>query len=126
MQPSQEKIEFIKSQFPDRALYVVDAVAVDKETNEETVLTVIMTGPTREEHRFYTVKMMAANDIKDAAEKLWAVRSAVENAALAQIRWPERDEVKKAFDARPEMVDDFAGKLREFAGYNVELRSKKL
>lgn len=126
MQPSQEKIDFIKSQFPDRVLYLVEAVVVDKDTSEETVLTALMTAPTRQEYQFYTNKMIAAGDAKDDAERLWQTRAAIENAALAQIRWPERDEVKKVFDSRPEMIDKFAPKIQEAAGSNVEVRSKKL
>lgn len=126
MNPPQDKIDFIKSQFPERALYEIDAVAVDKDTGEETVLTVIMTGPSREEYRFFINKMLAAKETKDEGDRLWAIRSSIENAALAQIRWPEREEVRKAFDSRPEMVDGFAAKLQMAAGSNVELRSKKL
>ena len=126
MRPPDEKIEYLKTQFPDRALYEVDAVAVDKDTGDDVVLTVVMTGPTRDEYRFFTNKLIAATDIKDTGDKMWAIRAAVENAALAQIRWPEREEVKRVFDSRPEMVDGFAEKLREAAGSNIELRSRKL
>lgn len=121
MEPSKEKIEQIKAQFPDRALFLVEAVDAD-----ERVMTFVMTAPTREEHKFFVNRMIAARDTKDEADRLWAVRTAVENAAVAQIRWPERDEVKKAFDARPEMIDGFAAELQKAAGANVELRSKKL
>lgn len=121
MKPSQEKIEFIKSQFPDRALFLVEAVDA-----EDEVMSFVMTGPTKDEYKFFVNKMIAAKDTKDEADRLWAIRTAVENAALAQIRWPEREDVKRAFDARPEMVDGFAAELQKAAGQNVELRSKKL
>ena len=126
MRPPDDKIEYLRTQFPDRALYEVDAVAVDKDSGDDIVLTVVMTGPTRDEYRFFTNKLISATDIKDTGDKMWAIRLAVENAALAQIRWPEREEVKRVFDSRPEMVDGFAEKLREAAGSNVELRSRKL
>lgn len=121
MEPTKEKIEQIKAQFPDRVLYEVEAVDAD-----DKIMTFVMTGPTRDEYKFFINKMIAAREMKDESDKLWAVRTAVENAAIAQIRWPDREEVKKAFDARPEMIDGFAAELQKAAGSNVELRSKKL
>ena len=121
MQPSKEKIEQLKAQFPDRELRLVEAVDGDDE-----VIAFVMTSPLREEHRFYTGKAIAAQEIKDETDRLWATRQAVENAALAQIRWPEREACKAAFDRRPEMIDAFAVELRKAAGSGVELRSKKL
>ena len=125
MRPPDDKIEYLRTQFPDRALYEVDAVAVDKDSGDDIVLTVVMTGPTRDEYRFYVNKMIAAKDVKDEGDRLWATRQAIENAALAQIRWPEREEVKRVFDSRPEMVDGFAAEIQRAAGANIELRSKK-
>lgn len=126
MKPTQEKIDQIKAQFPDREVYAVDAVAVDQDKNEDYLTTFLMTGPLREEYKMYVNKVIASRDEKDDANRLWAQRMAVENAALAQIRWPDREEARKAFDGRQEMVDLFAEKLREMAGANVELRTKKL
>lgn len=124
--PTQDKIDFIKSQFPDRVLYEIQAVAVDKNTGEDHVLTVLMTGPTRDEYKMYVNKVLAAQEIKDEADRIWQTRTAVENAALGQIRWPDREDVRQAFNARPEMIDGFAAELRKAAGSNVELRAKKL
>lgn len=127
MEPGKEKIEQIKLQYPDRVLFQVNAVAVEaSDKSEEQIMTFLMTGPTRDEYKFFINKMIAAREMKDESDKLWAVRTAVENAAIAQIRWPDREEVKKAFDARPEMIDGFAAELQKAAGSNVELRSKKL
>jgi hypothetical protein len=119
--PSQEKIDQIKQQFPDRPLFLVDAV-----DSEEQVMTFVMTGPTRDEYRFYTNKMLAAKETKDQADQLWEMRMIAENAALSQIRWPDREECKKAFEMRPEMVDNFHAELRKAAGSLIEFRSKKL
>lgn len=121
MKPTQDKIDFIKSQFPDRVLYEVEAVDA-----EDHVMTFIMTGPLREEYKMFVSKVLAAKNQNDEADRLWAMRAAVENAALAQIRWPEREVAKAAFDARPEMIDGFAEELKKAAGSNIELRSKKL
>jgi hypothetical protein len=126
MQPTQEQIDFVKSQYPDRALYVVDAAIPSKDGDDEDVLTVLMTGPTRDEYKMFVNKMMAAKDTKDEADKLWSIRTAIENAALGQIRWPDRDTVRAAFNARPEMIDGFAAELQKAAGSNIELRSKRL
>lgn len=125
MRPSDENIEFVKAQHPDRVLYEVDAVIAAAGVDEETVLTVLMTGPSRDEYKFFVTKMMAAKESKDDADRLWGIRLAIENAALAQIRWPDRETVKAAFNGRPEMIDNFAAELQKAAGSNVELRSKK-
>lgn len=121
MTPSQEKIEQIRAQFPDRNLFLVEAVDA-----EDQVMSFVMTGPSKDEYKFFSGKILGAIDTKDPQDKLWALRGIVENAALAQIRWPDREECKKAFDARPEMVDGFQEELRKAAGSNIELRSKKL
>ena len=126
MRPSSENVDFIKSQHPDRAIYEIDAVIAEKNGEEESVLTVLMTGPSRDEYKFFVGKMMAAKEAKDDGDRLWGIRLAIENAALAQIRWPDRETVKAAFNGRPEMIDNFAAELQKAAGSNVELRSKKL
>jgi hypothetical protein len=121
LQPSKEKIEQIKAQFPDRELYLVEALDA-----EDEVLTFVMTSPERGEYRIYVDKMMEAGAIKSEAEKTWKVREIIENAALGQIRWPDREDCQKAFRMRPAMVDGFAEELQKAAGAHVELRSKKL
>lgn len=121
MTPSDEKIKQLKDLFPDRTLHLIEAADAD-----DQVMAFVMTGPTRDELKFLDNKLTAAREIKDEADKIWSMRSIVENAALAQIRWPDRDECKKAFEARPQMVDGFHEQLRKAAGANIELRSKKL
>jgi hypothetical protein len=44
----------------------------------------------------------------------------------AQIRWPDRDDVKALLGKFPAAVEKFADKLHETAGGTIELRSKKL
>lgn len=121
MKPTDERLEQIKAEFPDRSLVEVEAV-----DGEDHVMTFVMTGPTREEYKFFVNKMIAAREVKDEADRLWAIRLAVENAATAMIRWPDRDEVKKAFGRHPEMIDGFAAEIQKAAGSNIELRSRKL
>jgi hypothetical protein len=69
---------------------------------------------------------MKANETKGDADRIWAVRSAVENAALSQIRWPSREECMEAFRKRPAMVDGFSSELQKAAGEQLQFRSKKL
>lgn len=119
--PTPETIEMLKAQFPDRVLLEVEAVDGD-----DQVMTFVMTGPNKDEYDFYIEKMLAAKDLKGESERIKAVRKAAENAALAQIRWPDRPSVQRAFEMRPEMIDGFPEELRKAAGSNVELRARKL
>jgi hypothetical protein len=119
--PSQETINRIKAEFPDRPLYQVDAIDKDDE-----LMSFLMTAPSRDEHKMYTKRMLAVKEVKDEDDRLWQCRMIAENAALAQIRWPDREECKKAFDARPAMVDNFHDELLKAAGSLIEFRSKKL
>lgn len=121
MQPSKEKIEQIKAQFPDRELHEVTAV-----DDKEQVMVFIMTSPERGEYKIFVEKLMEVSSLKTESEQLWKVREVVENAALAQIRWPDREECQKAFRLKPEMIDKFSDELRRQAGSQIELRSKKL
>lgn len=127
MTPPQDRIDQIKAQFPDRALFLVNAVAVeDKDKSEDQVMEFVMTAPERGEYRLFVDQMIKAREVKDEGDRLWKIREVVENAALNQIRWPSKEECQKAFRNRPEMVDGFAQELQKAAGSNVELRSKKL
>lgn len=121
MTPDKDKIEQIRAQFPDRALFAVDAV----DDNDE-LMTFVMTAPQRGEYKLFVEQMIKAREVKDEGDRLWKIREVVEAAALAQIRWPSREECQKAFMSRPEMVDGFAQELQKAAGSNVELRSRKL
>lgn len=118
--PSPEVIHELKAKFPERSLHLVEAV--DGETTHHFV----MTGPSRDEHKKFTDEMLAAKDQKDEAAKIAALRAAIERAALAQIRWPARDDVQRLFDYKPEMLDGLADTLRQHAGAETEFRTKKL
>lgn len=123
MKPSQESIEQIKGQFPDRPLFLIEV-----QDGSDELMPFVMTAPSRDEYRMYTAKMLEAKNDKgkDENDQLWRLRLIAENAALAQIRWPDRETCKKAFEARPEMVDNFHEELRKAAGSLIEFRSKKL
>jgi hypothetical protein len=121
LQPSKEKIEQIKAQFPDRELHLVEAI-----DDKDEVISFVMTSPERGEYKIFIDRLMETTSIKSESDQAWKVREIVENAALAQIRWPEREECQKAFRLKPEMVDKFTDELRKQAGSQIELRSKKL
>lgn len=121
MNVPEEKIEQIKATFPDRTLFLVEAT-----DGEDQVMEFLMTSPERGEYKLFVEQMIAAREIKNEGDRLWRIRDVVENHALAQIRWPLREECQKAFRGRPEMVDGFAQELQKAAGSNVELRSRKL
>lgn len=120
LEPSSEKIAELKSKFPDRELHSVDFV-----DGSEVVSVVVMTGPNREEYKKFVADIQRAGESKPA-DKLEAIRFAIEQNALAQIRWPDRDDVKALFARVPAAVEKFADKLHETAGGTIELRSKKL
>lgn len=112
--PSAEKIAAIKSQFPGRVIRLVEL-----EDNGETYR-FILTGPNAVEYKKYMAEMIANQaDITKAKE-------ALERAALAQIRWPDRDAVKDLFDAHPAFPDQFGQQIHEAAGAGAEVRSKNL
>lgn len=121
-EPTAEQIAHLKEKYADRSLHQVEKYA----PKDEVVYTFIMTGPTRDELDMFDQRLMKASEIKDAAEKKSAIRSTVEAAALAQIRWPDRDEAKRVLALHPEMVYSFADDIRNFAGANFETRTKKL
>jgi hypothetical protein len=117
---SSEKIEELKAKFPDRELHRIELV-----DGNEASHVLVMTGPNRDEYRKFVSDVQRASDSKPA-DKLEAIRFAIEQNALAQIRWPDRDDVKALFSSLPAMVEKFADKLHETAGGTIELRSKKL
>jgi hypothetical protein len=119
--PPDDKIKAIKELFPGRALFLVEAMDKDDEA-----MTFIMTAPERGEYKLFVEAMFKAREVKNEADKIWAVRSVVENAALNQIRWPSREECMTAFRERPAMVDGFSAELQKAAGEQIEYRSKKL
>jgi hypothetical protein len=105
-------IATIKAQFPHRKVKVI-TIEDDGES-----LPFLMTSPVREEWKMYRVKITAAG------QNIEAIEGAIESAALAQIRYPDRESVKAIFDARPGIVQSFAEELAKLAGAQVEVTSK--
>lgn len=135
MHATDERIAQIKAQFPDRPLYEVTAMVPknpdEHQADDEVVCTFIMTAPSRDEHDAYIEKMLVADEKKqtgarDKADSMKEIRLIAQNAAIAQIRWPDADTCLKYFNARPELVDNFHKELRKLAGSLIEFRSKKL
>jgi len=118
-----EVVTRLKEQFSDRSLHQVEKF--DPEDVSVTY-TFVMTGPTRDELDKFEQDMLATDKLADRLDKKNAIRTAATVAALAQIRWPDRDECKRIFGLHPEMVYSFAHDLRRFAGDNFETRTKKL
>ena len=122
IEPSDEVIKRLKEQYPDRSLHQVEKYS----SKYDLAYAFVMTGPSRDELDKFDHDLLKATDVKDAAERKMAVRTAVERSALAQIRWPDRDEAKRIFGLHPEIIFSFADDLRDFAGASFETRSKKL
>lgn len=112
--PSQGDIDQVKSTHPLRSVHLVEV-----EDNGETHH-FLVTGPVTEELNKFLKEIEEA---KNDQEKL---RKAGENASLAQIRWPDRAEVKQLFSLKPLLSTHIAAKLTDFAGSSAEVRSKKL
>lgn len=121
MDSLDEKVQQIKSQFPDRHIIAIDAL-----DEESQFITFIMTSPERGEYRIYTEQMLKANDIKDPGDRMWKIREIIENHALCQIRHPSRETCQALFRSRPEMIDGLGDELRKAAGSQVEFRTRKL
>ncbi len=112
--PSPEKVLALKAQFPNRSLHEVTLVDGDKE------YVFVMTGPARDEFKKF---LREVNEARDNLEK---GREAIERAALAQIRWPERETVREIFENHPAFPDQFGELVHKFAGSAVEVRAKNL
>jgi hypothetical protein len=105
--------EQVAAKYPDRD---VQAVAL---VTGETEWFFVLTSPNRDEWRKYRTEISKAGDDDIAIE------GAVERAALAQIRFPERDEVKKVFERKPGLILSFAALLSKLAGLSAEAVEKK-
>lgn len=112
--PSPEKINELKARFPGRVLRLVELVDGDE------AFSFVITGPNREEYKKFR------HDLVEAGESAEKLHDAAEKAALAQIRWPDRDTVRELFDAHPAFPMSFAGELTKAAGAHVEVRAKNL
>ena len=122
-EPSPEIIKQLKEKYEDRSLHQVEKY---DPKDENTKYVFLMTGPTRDELDKFDAEMLKASEVKDTADRKTAIRSAVERAAYALIRWPDRDECKRVFGLHSDMVFTFAEDIRNFAGASFETRSKKL
>ncbi len=111
--PSSE-IARAKGEFSDREVVNISIADGD---NEHAFL---MTSPKREEWKKYR------REVTESANDIEKIEAAIERAALAQIRWPSRDEVKALFDRRPGIIQLFADELAKLAGAQSEVVSKKL
>lgn len=118
--PDKSLIDRLKAAHPDRALRLVEF------SNEDGELAFIMTGPSKPEYQKYQDEIGSAMDKKTDKEKSEAIRNAVERAALAQIKWPDRPDAVQALERHPAMVLKFADVLNDMAGDSLEVRSKKL
>jgi hypothetical protein len=121
MEPTQEVIDRLKAQFSTRSLHRVDLTS---DIDDPIVL--IMTGPNAAEYEKFVEDIQRASEQKNENDRMRSMRSAVQNNALAQIRWPERTEVVALFDRYPAMALGLAKQLHSSAGDAYEVRSKKL
>jgi hypothetical protein len=118
-----EIITQLKEKYPDRSLHQVEKFDPG---DAAVIYTFVMTGPTRDELDKLDQEMLSTDKVTDKLDKKNAIRSVSEKAAIAMIRWPERDEVKRIFGLHPEMVYSFVHDIRKFAGDSFETRTKKL
>lgn len=115
MHPDEGTVSAIKSKFAPRPVHELNL-----ETPGGESYTFLMTGPNRLEWRKYRQEM------SEADKNMEKVESAVERAALAQIRWPDREKVLEVFDLYPGIIQGLADKINEAAGFYAEAKTKKL
>lgn len=128
-EPSSDQITALKDKYPNRSLHLVEMVDVEGKTatDDDDVYCFVMTGPSKEEFKKYTDEIMSAKEkAKTEADKIDGINGAIERAALAMIRHPDRDEVKRLFDFKPLLAQGFAAEISKAAGDNFEVRSRKL
>lgn len=115
MTDEQKKIAFeqARAQNPDREIEAVEFTVGSRE------YFFVVTSPNRGEWKRYK------QEIAKAAGDIDALESAIERAAIAQIRYPERDQAAKCFDISPGIVQTFAAVLNRLAGVDSEAREKK-
>ena len=110
--PEPSVIDAIKAEFPNRR---VKRVVMDDDGEE---LVFVLTSPIREEWKKYRREMT------DAASDIEKMEGAIERAALAQIRWPLRPEVREIFENRPGIIQNFALEITKLAGAHAEVSAK--
>lgn len=115
MEPEQEKaiVDRVVAKFPDR-----EVRAIEIEAGKETLL-FVLTAPDRDEWKKYRSEMRRADGDPDGIE------TAIERAALAQIRYPEREQAQAVFNRKPGIIASFAGVLADLVGVDSEAREKK-
>lgn len=118
--PSDNDIARAKAACPDRALRLVEL------TNEDDELCFIVSGPSKPEYQKFQEEAQSAVEKKSDKERAEAARQAIERAALAQIKWPDRDAAQALFVRYPSIYLKFADLLHDMAGDSFEVRSKKL
>lgn len=109
---SLEALERVKREFP---LKRVKRIVID---HDGDMLPFVLTAPNRIEWKKYRTELEAAKGNTDKAE------FAIECAALAMIRWPEREVVREIFDNRPGIIQLFAEPLGQLAGIYAEVSAK--
>lgn len=111
-EPDAGIIDPIKAANPHRAVAVVTMKVAGTDHH------FVMTSPNREERRKYIGEM------KSAGTDIEKIECAIEKAALAQIKWPEREQVKTLFEYHAGMIQNFADELAKLDGSGAEVRSK--
>lgn len=112
----KKALEQVRASFPDRE---VEAVEFDMGAGKPPLF-FILTAPDRDEWKKFRSELRKSKNDDDAAE------NAIERAALAMIRWPERTEVQRIFNRKPGMIGNFAEVISRLAGVDAEAREKKL
>ena len=125
-EPSQEVIDRLKAQFSTRSLHRVEFSTAAGESTELDPVVLIMTGPSVVEYEKFLEDIDRASKVKDDLDKGKAYRTVVQNNALAQIKWPDRDEAIALFAQYPAISLNLAQQLHNTAGASFEVRSKKL
>lgn len=119
-EPSKETIEKLKEEHLDRSLLHIE---IDHEGDTYHFL---MTGPSETEYKKFTTEVLEAKDKPKESEQMEGVRDASKRAALAQIRWPSRDDAAEFFKRFPATSMQFREQLHKAAGASAEVRAKKL
>lgn len=120
-EPTEADIKRIKAEFSNRSVHRVDLTC---DSDESIVF--IMTGPSVHEYDKFVEDVERAKGMKAGAEREKALRAAIQNNALAQIRWPERANVVALFEKYPILSVGLAEQLHNTAGASFEVRSKNL
>lgn len=119
-EPNKDTIDRLKAEHDERSLLHVE---ID---HEEETYHFLMTGPNDVEYKKFMTELLDAKDKSKESEQMDGIRSVVHRAALAQIRWPDRDTVTALFKRFPGMSSRFRDELHKAAGTSAEVRSKKL